>query len=376
MININLPSKKTWGKTRKFYTLLNDKYDQEYARVFTLLNNRMTKNNNKQELDIKLANLYDGKIIVSSYTKGNILIINYSISCILDNFLPMAIANDGIALFDELLQYQKFQPKDIYNAIDELKLSINQSFENNENVASFTLNNNLYPDYTLTEFELTEFYNNFSIDKFEKWQSELSFTESFDFSFNCLPESLEYSKISLPFEFYEPNQFNNYIVKKQTSQCNVCIAFKLPEDDIIINNLINYIIGGDVFSKLFKIIREELSLSYNISSYLKNRNLIIINGGINIDSIDLALSKIEDIINDVKIGKFKQEFELGKIKYLELVKRNQNQPTYLLNFHEDNFLFNQTMTVDDLLNKISQVEYSTVMKYTQDIKKIGQVIVK
>lgn len=114
--------------------------------------------------------------------------------------------------------------------------------------------------------------------------------------------------------------------------------------------LYNSILGGSANSKLFQNVREKASLAYTASSsYLRYKNNIFINCGIEIENYEKALKIIKEQIEDIKNGKFTdEEIENSKKGIISAIKTiDDEQDT------EITYLFGQELTE----NKKSLEEY-------------------
>lgn len=112
----------------------------------------------------------------------------------------------------------------------------------------------------------------------------------------------------------------------------------------------NSILGGSANSKLFQNVREKASLAYTASSsYLRYKNNIFINCGIEIENYEKALKIIKEQIEDIKNGKFTdEEIENSKKGIISAIKTiDDEQDT------EITYFFGQELTE----NKKSLEEY-------------------
>ena len=119
----------------------------------------------------------------------------------------------------------------------------------------------------------------------------------------------------------------------------------------------NSILGGSANSKIFQNVREKANLAYIASStYVKNKDNIFINCGIEIENYEKALNLIKEQIESMKKGEFTQEeIEENKeiiIDNLKTVKDEQDsQITYL--FGQE---INKTnVSIEEYIDKISKV---------------------
>lgn len=117
----------------------------------------------------------------------------------------------------------------------------------------------------------------------------------------------------------------------------------------------NSILGGSANSKLFQNVREKASLAYTASStYMRQKNNIFINCGIEVENYDKAVEIIKQQIEEMKNGNFSdEEVEQAKQGIIALIRGiDDEQDT------EITFLFGQELskTKIDLNKYIENIE--------------------
>ena len=97
----------------------------------------------------------------------------------------------------------------------------------------------------------------------------------------------------------------------QVNQGNLIIGLDLgieKEEEKEVANVYNAILGGGANSKLFQNVREKASLAYTAgSNYTKQKAVIFIRSGIEIQNYDQAVTIILKQIEDLKNGAFTEE---------------------------------------------------------------------
>ena len=133
---------------------------------------------------------------------------------------------------------------------------------------------------------------------------------------------------------------------------NVNINNERLQNDVLVYNSI---LGGSANSKLFQNVREKASLAYTASSsYLKIKNSVFINCGIEIENYDKTLKIIKEQINDMKEGRFtEEEVENVKKGLISAIKSiDDEQDTQIM------YLFGQEFSNE----KLSTEEYENMVK--------------
>ena len=132
----------------------------------------------------------------------------------------------------------------------------------------------------------------------------------------------------------------------------------------------NGILGGTANSKLFQNVREKASLAYTAgSSYVRMKNTIYINCGIEIENYQKALDIIKKQIEDMKLGNFtEEEVENAKKGYISALKAVENeQDSELIYYFGKEFNKNE-LSFEDYQKRIEKVKKEDVLKVAELVK--------
>ena len=125
--------------------------------------------------------------------------------------------------------------------------------------------------------------------------------------------------VSREADYVQPTTTNKEILNKEnivTESMEVTqgklvlgLDVDIDKEDLKYDTLIyNSLLGGTATSKMFQNVREKAHLAYVASSsYLRNKNNIFINCGIDIPNYEKALELIKEQIEDMKKGDFTEE---------------------------------------------------------------------
>ena len=147
---------------------------------------------------------------------------------------------------------------------------------------------------------------------------------------------------------------------------DVNIKDEKQQNDVL---LYNSILGGSANSKLFQNVREKASLAYTASSsYLRIKNSIFINCGIEIENYDKALKIIKEQISDMKEGKITdEEVENVKKGLISAIKAiDDEQDTQIM------YLFGQEFSKEKVLTEEYEKRVRNVSK--QDIIDVANLV--
>lgn len=377
MNNINIKSKKTKVLNSFKFLEIENKYDPFYANIYSLMSNKRTNDYSKMELKRMLAKMYDSHLSITSNIKGNIVYIRYTITAIQDKYLPTSIENEISALYDSIHQTRDFTDQEIESSAREIGLYISNYFDNKQNIANNLLNYNIDEgEMKLTQAQMLEFYQNPDIDAIKKWITKLEDSEFVTLNFNSGKEQVDYQHTNFDYKIDSLKVCDDQTTYMNLDQAYVSIGYKINSNNMTAINLANLILGGGVYSKLFKIIREEHSLSYNIRSSLSSENLIMISGGLNNDKLELFSNELETIVKNIKVGGFEQEFELAKTSYIENIKKSKSSEMAYINMYVSGYLKDDHKTHDQIIENIQKVTYDQVLEVFKGMTKLAQVIVK
>lgn len=377
MNNINIKSKKTRTLNNNRFILIEDKYDPFYANIYCLMASKRTNSLSKNELKRDLAKMYDARLTVSQNIENNVINIRYTLSSILDQFLPDAISTEVDQIFKDVMAEIEFTDEEIISSCRELSLYIQNYKDNKQNLASNKLNEIISLDgMTLSLEAVTEFYNNPDPQATKNWISKVFISECQTLNFNNGHEQFKQQHTTLPYAVKQYKPADDVVIDLGLDQTYVAIGYQLPSTNVTINNIISLVFGGGVYSKLFKVVREEMSLSYNIRSSLATENLLRVNGGVNNQQVDEALIEIDNQLKVLQNGDFKSEFELAKTNYIESLKRSKANEMSYISMYGANYLTTQNRTHDSIISEIEELQIEEVIEALNNIKKLATVLVK
>ena len=158
-------------------------------------------------------------------------------------------------------------------------------------------------------------------------------------------------------------------VKKDTSQAQVCIAYKSNNKYKIkentLNSIISYILGGGMSSRLFQEVREKLSLVYNISAYNDTNaysGKILISLGTNPKKVPLALKTIKKVIDESVKNRFNEE-ELDQAKIMDIsnIKLQSDSPNNQASINASQLqVYNKTISKEQRIARILDIKLDDV----------------
>ena len=184
-----------------------------------------------------------------------------------------------------------------------------------------------------------------------------------DFPFNHNRVNLEsYSK-----EIKVIDEVKEVIEKQEINQAQLLMGFRtnITYGDKLYLPLVifNMMLGGMASSDLFRVIREENSLSYSVgSNVLFPSKILIITAGIDQKNYNLATDLIIKEIERYKTGDINEELiEIAKINFINSLKETNDEPTSLLIFEAKKDL-QKTKSLEELIEKSNLVTKEEIME--------------
>ena len=132
----------------------------------------------------------------------------------------------------------------------------------------------------------------------------------------------------------------------------------------------NEILGGSANSRLFQNVREKASLAYVASSsYVKIKNNIIINCGIEIKNYDKTLKLVREQLEELKNGNFSEnDIDTAKKCLVSNIKIiDDEQDTEIMYFYGQEF-YKTKLDINQYIEKIQSVTKQDVLNIAQNIK--------
>ena len=159
----------------------------------------------------------------------------------------------------------------------------------------------------------------------------------------------------------------------QVGQGNLVIGLKVnsnKENAKYITSVYNAILGGGANSKLFQNVREKESLAYTAASnYRRQKNVIFIRCGIEIENYKKALDTIKVQLEDIKSGNFTEE-DLNNSKKLivESIRGISSEQDTEITYYYGQELSNKLVSLEEYVKKIEEVTKKDVEEIANEIK--------
>lgn len=139
------------------------------------------------------------------------------------------------------------------------------------------------------------------------------------------------------------------------------------DDDYPAMVIFNACFGGNTASRLFRTVREQLSLCYYATSMTeKTKGVIAVASGIETDSEPQARAEILHQLEDIQQGGLTaDEVEAAKRSVMASLRTIFDSPLQLENFYQTQAVAGLTETLDELIERIGQVSVAEVTAAAQ-----------
>ena len=158
----------------------------------------------------------------------------------------------------------------------------------------------------------------------------------------------------------------------QVGQGNLVIGLAInsnKENSKFITSVYNAILGGGANSKLFQNVREKESLAYTAAStYRRQKNVIFIRCGIEIEKYEKALETIKMQLTDIQEGKFSQD-DINNAKELitESIRGISSDQDTEITYYYGQELSDNFVTLDEYIEKINNVKIEDVKELANGV---------
>ncbi len=175
------------------------------------------------------------------------------------------------------------------------------------------------------------------------------------------------------------------IVKKDIEQCHVCLGlegFSRSDERLYDLLVVNSILGGNMSSRLFQRVREEMGLAYSIYSYAniyQNNGSMVIYAGLNTESLCDALGIIGDEIKTLKQNKLTaEEVSVAKEQMKASAIMGLEGMSSRMSSYGKSMLFeNRVYSMDDtvsLIDRVSRDSVADVIDTVFDINRLNLAV--
>jgi predicted Zn-dependent peptidase len=144
----------------------------------------------------------------------------------------------------------------------------------------------------------------------------------------------------------------------------------LPDtDESFVMSVFNNVYGGTFTSRLFKTVREKMSLCYYCSSdYINAKGLMFVSSGIDVNNRELAenaiLEELDRLKNDLISD---EELEVAKKLTLKDSYDMLDYPSSIASFYFTRELYGSDVTINDIIERVKRVTKEEIRALARQI---------
>ena len=177
----------------------------------------------------------------------------------------------------------------------------------------------------------------------------------------------------MPLASRSAKPFSETVEELNVKQGVLVIGFRtdtlMGTDDAHVMSVFNNLFGGTFMSRLFRVLREEMSLCYYCSSdYVSTKAVMYVSCGIDVANFDKAKEEILrqlDLLKNEKVSE--DELRTAKDLALKENKEIRDYPGAIATFFYSRSIYGIDETLDDISEKIERVSADDVLRIANKI---------
>ena len=394
-------------KTDKFKTnliavFLTTKLDKKTVTANALISAVLRRGSHtlktQEDISIQLEELYGASFDCGIDKTGDNQVLKFYIETINDEFLPQSDTNILESametmldiIFDPLVENNMFQKEYVEQEKKNMKRRIESRIDNKRTYALDRCIEEMYKDkpFGLYRFGYVEDLKEINEKNlYERYMNLIKQCKIDIFISGNINEEIE--RIITKNQNIEKLQERKTVYNQESDKKKKKKGEKIEKMDVTQGKLVvgldvhsknedekynvmiyNMILGGSANSKIFQNVREKANLAYEASSrYLKYKDVIFVNCGIEISNYEKAFHLIKEQISDMKNGNFtEEEVENAKRTIISSINMiDDEQDTGIMYYFGQEMSRNQ-QTIDEYIERIQQVTNDNIMQVAEKIE--------
>lgn len=391
-------------KTNLTAILLTTKLNRENVTknaVISAILRRGSKNMpTQEEISKQMEEMYGANFDCGLDKTGDNQVLKFYLETINDNFLPKQTQDMMKASLEKLIEivFNPYIENGSFKAeyVEQEKNNIKQRIEGKiDNKARYSMDRcieEMYPNepFGLYRFGYVEDLEKINGKNLYEYYQELIHSCKIDlFVSGIIKDDIKQivqtnqnieqlqertPEMILPKELHKvlPEKENIVTESMEVTQGKLILGLNvnLENEDQRYDTLIyNCILGGSANSKMFQNVREKAHLAYVASSsYLRYKNNIFVNCGIEIGNYEKALELIKQQIEDMKNGEFTEEdIENAKKGILATIKTIDDEQATGITYYFGQELSGNEVSIEEYMQKIEKVTKEDIMHIAQNV---------
>lgn len=354
----------------------------------------------QEEISKQMEGMYGASFDCGLDKTGDNQVLKFYLETVNDNFLSQK-GEDMLKtsmeklleiVFNPYIENESFKPEYVEQEKNNIKQRIEGKIDNKARYALDRCIEEMYKDvpFGLYKFGYVEDLESIDGKNLYEYYQELINTCKIDIFVSGMieddinqvvtaNENIEKLKERIP-EYIVPKELNKNLPRQENvitesmevTQGKLILGLDicLDKEDLRYDTLIyNSILGGSANSKMFQNVREKAHLAYVASStYLRYKNNIFVNCGIEIGNYEKALELIKQQIEDMKKGDFTEEdLQNAKKGMIAAIKTIDDEQDTGITYYFGQELSESDISVQEYMNKIEQVRKEDVVHIAENV---------
>ena len=173
---------------------------------------------------------------------------------------------------------------------------------------------------------------------------------------------------------FNPGPRGDYTETMDVAQGKLCMGFTTPitnrDPEMPAMQVCNVVLGGGMTSKLFRNVREKMSLCYSIdSTYYGTKGILLANAGIDFDKETVTRQEILNQLAACQAGDITEgEMTAAKEAIASSLRAVLDSPGSIESYHSTAALSGMTLTREEYLRAVERVETADVVRCARTLK--------
>lgn len=381
-------------------TKLNRENVTKNALVSTVLRRGSKNMQTQEDISKQMEEMYGASFDCGLDKTGDNQVLKFYIEVLNDNFLPKtnegllenAVKNMLEIVFDPYTENESFKEEYVEQEKNNIQKIIEGKIDNKARYALDRCIEEMYKNqpFGLYKFGYIEDLKDLNgKNLYEHYKKLINECKIDIFVSGNIDEKIEkkiienediQKLVSREADYVQPTTTNKEILNKEnivTESMEVTqgklvlgLDVDIDKEDLKYDTLIyNSLLGGTATSKMFQNVREKAHLAYVASSsYLRNKNNIFINCGIDIPNYEKALELIKEQIEDMKKGDFtEEEIQNAKKGIIATIKTIEDEQDTEVSYYFGQELSNQKVSIKEYIEKVENVNKKNIIDIANKI---------
>ena len=395
-------------KTDKFKTnliavFLTTKLDRQTVTKNALISSLLRRGSKnmptQEEISKQMEAMYGASFDCGLDKTGDNQVLKFYIETINDNFLPQkgedmlktSLEKILEIVFNPYIEEQSFKPEYVEQEKANVKQRIQGKIDNKAKYSMDRCIEEMYKDkpFGLYRFGYIEDLENLDGENLYKYYQELIANCKIDiFISGIIDENIvdivKQNENIQRLEGREPQYFAPELAKQEQSEEKIItesmevtqgklvigLDVNIDKEDLKYDVLLyNSILGGSANSKMFQNVREKAHLAYVASSsYLRHKNNIFINCGIEISNYEKALELIRQQLDDMRKGDFTEEdIENAKKGIIATIKTIDDEQDTGITYYFGQELTNNRTSIEEYIARIEKITKQDILNIAENV---------